>query len=141
MVTRIFFIFLLIAAPLTSDEMPLRDQIALVEKLQKEANLVVDYKEYGEGGIFRIQSVSDGVLSRGEEIPLKNSQKFFVEQKKKNLIVVILGKQDSAPPEYQKQLLRVRDFVVACGYRRVSIFQGNGVGHPALRLDHIEPKD
>jgi len=103
-------------------------------ELEKEANLVVGYS------IDHKIDIGVGRVSgdfREEVINFDKEQlvSFFDDQRKKDLIVVIVAKHTWTDHEVSEISLELRDYFIARGYKHISIQQGLGGGR-GLHLDH-----
>ena len=132
MLTRLVFTLLLNTSLLSFGKLNADQAAALHQKLSKEADIQVGYHNNDTGEIFQVPPK--------KKLPFDTAKEFFVAQKNKKLIVVTLAKTSTDGPEYQKKLLKIRDFLIACGYQRVAIFQANSGGPPISKLDHTAPK-
>ena len=143
MALRFFIILIVSIGPIRADEIarPDRAQYALANQLREQANLEVDYDIFGGSGVFGIRRSKGKYTHWTEKLPLKDSPKFFLNQKEKKHIMVLIAKGAAEDDQtLQKHIRRIRDFLVACGYRRVTIGQATGMGGTPIYLDHTEPK-
>jgi|GEM_PF-4864753 len=107
-------------------------------ELEEKADLVANYSTAGklDIGIGRTDKAQS--LHHPIYFPLEELEKFFNNQRHKNLIVVVVAKNVWTDEEFQKNVLKLRDYFVARGYKKIVIQQGLGAGR-GIHLEHDAP--
>jgi len=98
------------------------------------ADFVVSYSTHGKLNIGVGPTDRQGVHAP-IMFSLAELERFFDRQKNKQLIVVVIAKNVWSDDELQRHVLRLRDYFVARGYKKVVIQQGSGASR-GIQLEH-----
>jgi hypothetical protein len=104
-------------------------------ELERKADFVADYStdgklDIGVGRTDKAQNIHHPIRFSLEEL-----DGFFDDQRHKDLIVVVVAKNVWSDEELKKHLLKLRDYFVARGYKKVAIQHGLGGGR-GIHLEH-----
>jgi hypothetical protein len=108
-------------------------------ELERKADFVANYStdgklDIGVGRTNKAQNIQHPIRFSLEEL-----DGFFDEQRHKGLIVVVVEKNVWSDEELKKHVLKLRDYLVARGYKKVVIQQGLGGGR-GIRLEYESKK-
>jgi hypothetical protein len=98
------------------------------------ADFVVSYSTDGKLNIGVGRTDRQGVHSPIAFSP-EELERFFDNQRHKDLIVVVVAKNVWSDEEVKNHVLKLRDYFVARGYKKVVIQQGSGSGR-GIHLEH-----
>jgi hypothetical protein len=104
-------------------------------ELEEKADFVADYStdgklDIGVGRTDKAQGIHHSIRFSLEEL-----EGFFDDQRHKDMIVVVVAKNVWTDEELQNHVLKLRDYFVARGYKKVVIQQGLGGGR-GIHLEH-----
>lgn len=108
-------------------------------RLESEADFVAWYSTDGKLDIGVGRTDKEQNLHHPIRFTLDEVEGFFDDQRHKGLIIVTVAKHVWTDQELAKHIIRLRDYFVARGYKRIVIEQAYGSGR-GIHLEYPEPK-
>lgn len=111
-----------------SDHNSFASATARAFEMEKQADFVADYATDGKLDIGIGRTDNEQGIHHSIRFSLEELEDFFDDQRHKNSIVVVVAKNLWTDEELQNHVLKLRDYFIARGYKKVIIQKGSGGG-------------